>query len=270
METTNLASTKMKDLVQCLLKAFEHYFVPMPQDLDYWQKRFYHARVHLPLSYGVTANNELVGFIINAIDDNHGKKTAYNTGTGILDHHRGQQLVDRMYSYSIPLLKEKGVEQCQLEVIDKNYRAIKVYERIGFQKTKTLMSYKGNLNSSFPVRVKSLPLEKIQELNSYDDYAWDFTNTTVLMAKKYYQLFEVVGEKKMEHIGHFVINPHNGTVAQLECMDDQWEALFNGISWASKTIKINNIDDRRTNLISYLNKIELPNVINQFEMEMKI
>ncbi len=270
MELSNLSKIKTPVLVECLLAAFKNYFVKMPKDIEYWKKRFHHARVDFDLSYGVLDKSYLIGFIINAVDKDHGLMTAYNTGTGIIENYRGNQWVDKMYDYSFPLLKLAGIEQCKLEVIDKNDRAIKVYERIGFRKIRRLKSYKGNLTAGPAVKLKRLALTEIERINGYNGYSWDFTNATVFKAAKFYELYQVLHEKNNKNIGHFVINSQNGIIAQLECPSENWAYLFSGIAWASETIKINNIDENRTSLIQFLNEIKIPNVIDQFEMKMKI
>jgi len=270
MNIINLSETDLEKLVEVLLDAFTGYFVKMPEDVGYWERRFFNARVDMALSYGVESAGDLVGFIINAIDEAEGKKTAYNTGTGVVASARGQQLVDQMYDKSIPLLKSQGITQCMLEVVDENTRAIKVYERIGFVKKRRLKSYKGVIQSGPAVRVRLLPLSKLDDLNTYQKYSWDFTNKTIFKAENQYKLYEVLAEKSNHSIGYFVINTQNGTVAQLESSVQDWESLFSGIAWASETIKINNVDSNRNGLIDYLNLIKLPNIIDQFEMSMPI
>ena len=270
MKITNLSEYEFPKVIECLLDSFQNYFIKMPEDIAYWKKRFYHARVDFSLSYGVMDKNNLVGFIINAVDFDKKLKTAYNTGTGVIKRYRGNQWVDKMYQHSIPLLKASGIEQCKLEVVDKNYRAIKVYERIGFKKARRLKSYKGEISSGPAVKIKLLSLDQIDQLNTCEKYSWDFTNATVQKASEHYELYQVLGEKNNKIMGHFVINSQNGTVAQLECTDGNWEYLFSGIAWANRTIKINNIDESRIDSIHHLEKNKIPNVIDQFEMEMKI
>jgi ribosomal protein S18 acetylase RimI-like enzyme len=107
--------------------AFDGYFVKMPDSLDYWATRFKQARVNYHYSFGVFDASRLVAFIIQGMDIHDGQLTAFNTGTGVLPAYRGQKLVDRLYDHAIPRLKERGIQKCQLEVIQENERAIRVY-----------------------------------------------------------------------------------------------------------------------------------------------
>ena len=139
----HLKNTDLPIIVDCLVKAFANYFVPMPDSVDYWRNRFKGARVNFELSYGVFDDQQLVAFIINGVDGEKEALTAFNTGTGVLPAYRGQQLVDKMYEKAIPIFKENDITSCALEVIQANDRAIRVYERIGFTKQRSLQCFKG-------------------------------------------------------------------------------------------------------------------------------
>ena len=40
MKVNNLAHLELSEIVDCMLTAFEGYFVPMPSDLNYWKNRY--------------------------------------------------------------------------------------------------------------------------------------------------------------------------------------------------------------------------------------
>lgn len=74
-----------------------------------------------------------VSFMLNALGEWQGKRTVYNGGTGVVPQARGQRLTQQMYSYILPKLQEEGVEQCLLEVIQENQRALRIYQSLGFE-----------------------------------------------------------------------------------------------------------------------------------------
>jgi len=84
IEIRDLANTKLSTIVDCLLIAFDGYFVKMPSDVHYWANRYKGARVDFSLSFGAFEGDKLVAFIINGIDDDKGMRTAFNTGTGVI------------------------------------------------------------------------------------------------------------------------------------------------------------------------------------------
>jgi len=269
MKITHLENTGIEQIVACLLIAFESYFVPMPTHVEFWRKRFKNARVDKALSWGVFEDEKLVGFIINAVDHHNDLLVAFNTGTGVLPPYRGNQLVDKMYDYGLPILQEKGIQKCSLEVIDKNIRAIKVYERIGFQKRHQLLCFKGQIpnQKSITIDKKEVTLKAIQHYQSDANYSWDNRWATIQMAKEDYAIFEVSYPSTHSPFGYFIINPSNGYIAQLETTNDDWASLFSAIGQVQKNIRINNIKEDRTQLIAHLRQSSFEHTINQIEME---
>lgn len=268
----NLKGVPLETIVDCLVVAFEGYFVQMPSDVAYWRNRFKGARVDWELSFGVFQEKDLVGFIINGVDELNGELTAFNTGTGVIPAYRGQRLVDKMYDYAMPYFKKKGVTKCALEVIQANARAIKVYERIGFDIKRNLKCYKGTLNTvNSGTQIKEINFQEVvnKGLPKHEYYSWDFTNQAMLQSKEVYKTYEVMDTQK-QSIGYFIINPLTGFIAQLESASTNMLALLSGVQQVSTSVRINNVDDRRTTLIENLVNCGLENTIDQYEMELLI
>lgn len=268
MTINHLSQVSDQAIVTCLLEAFEGYFVPLPADVAYWSQRFRHARVDKQFSWGVFDKGRLVGFIINAIDQDKGMYTAYNTGTGVIPDYRGHRLVDKMYAWGLPQLKQQGVSRCTLEVIVQNAKAIKVYERIGFTITERMKCYKGELPNMTEGLVKECPLESVCH-NADDHYSWDNTGKTVVKASQVYKAFYTYRHQNAEQAsGYFIINPQNGYIAQVETLDGHWDTVFAGLSQIATSIRINNILDTRRELNHFLVKTGIENTIDQFKMEL--
>lgn len=270
MEIRPLNQTALRAIVDCLLIAFEDYFVPMPSDLNYWADRFKGARVDLTLSYGAFDGDQLAGFIIHGIDDYKGHRTAFNTGTGVIPRYRGQQLVDKIYAYAISRLKEQGITQCALEVIQDNHRAIRVYERIGFSITRNFLCFNGKLQQeSENLEVRPVPFEQVQCLRTdHQLYSWDNVNAAIQTAGSIYTTYLVKrGEK---NIGFFTVNPKNGYLAQYEASPEEFPSLLAGIQGVHPDVRINNVDQERAEMILFFLSAGLDNHIDQYEMVMQI
>ncbi len=274
MHIQNLSNTPIEDLVSAILTSFEGYFVTMPSDTAYWAQRFQIARVDFKLSFGMFDGEDLVGFIIHGIDTINGELTAFNTGTGVVPTFRKQKIIDQLYAHAVPLLREKNVQNCRLEVIQENAKAIRVYERIGFRRIKNYHCFKGQLNPpTKELNLQKIPFHTIVNKQQHH-YAWDNCNAAInKVPESTYQSFQV-SDAEGQEIGFFVINPKSGTLPQFEIYQEnqaqQWQLLFEGIAQISNSIRINNIDAKRTELIEQLLAIGLDNYINQFEMEWKI
>ena len=146
MQIRSLNQIKFGDLIECFNQSFVGYFVKMQKSNEFWEKRWKAARVDYSLSFGMFDGNDLVGFIINGIDFKNDLLTAFNSGTGVLPAYRGKRIVKQLYDFAIPILIEKGVKNCGLEVIVGNEKAIKAYKSVGFEITRSLKCYSGELN----------------------------------------------------------------------------------------------------------------------------
>lgn len=270
MEIRSLAQTPLRAIVDCLLIAFEDYFVPMPSDVNYWADRFKGARVDLELSYGAFAGEQLVGFIIHGIDNYKGHFTAFNTGTGVIPAYRSQKIVDQIYAFALPKLKQQGISQCALEVIQDNHRAIRVYERIGFSITRNFLCFKGKLQQPpEELKVEPVSFEQVQGLRmDHQLYSWDNVNAAIETAGSIYTTYLV--KNGAQEIGFFTINAKNGYLAQYEASPDDFPSLLAGIQTVHPEVRINNVDQERAEIILFLLSAGLDNHIDQYEMQMKI
>lgn len=276
MEIKDLGATPLSVIVDCLTESFKGYFVELPSDVAYWENRYKNARVDYSLSYGVFDGDKLVAFIINCIDIQNGKKTAYNTGTGVLPSYRGKAMVDKLYEHAVPLLKKKGVEQLSLEVIQTNERAIHVYKRLGFEITHDLPCFKGTLNlpDKPGVTVAKIKYKDALPLmaNVTAHHAWDFNMQAVKQAHAKWLFYKV--EENRNYLGYFIVNPVGNTIVQMELAkgldNGHWKTLLCGIKQVVPEMRIINVDASRTNMIAALLHAGLVNFIDQFEMEKPI
>lgn len=269
MKIKSLEQVSLKIIANALAEAFADYFVPMTNDTVYWENRFRIARLDPTLCFGMFDENLLVGFILIGVDNVDGKLTAFNTGTGVLPAYRGKGIVDALYSHALPQFRARSIDQCSLEVIQENHKAIRVYERIGFSKAKLYYCFRGELRPEpenitlKKIDFDDVPLDKRSHYNS-----WDHTDKAIELSFSY-SCFEVLKDEKPA--GYFVIDPENGYIPQMNIYNEQtgWNTLFNGIVNLVPEIKVNNVDSRNTILVASL-RSNLNNFINQYEMRMDI
>jgi GNAT superfamily N-acetyltransferase len=273
MTVKNLAGLDFNELLACFLKSFENYYVKMPTDSQYYHDRWTLAKVDFNLSYGMFENEKLVGFIINAIDKRNGVKTAYNAGTGVLPEFRGKKIIKAIYDFAIPDLRKNGITRCTLEVITKNKPALKSYQGVGFSIQKNYKCFQGKieLQQNGEVTLQEMNKNKIdwQALPRQGFYSWE--NQGASIENGNFKFCFVTNDDKPESF--FVINPVTGYLPQFDIINNEnkgWDRLFQGIKQVSENIKINNIDDRLTSKINYVNSIGLVNYVDQYEMELNI
>lgn len=270
MQIKNLGNTNLEDIVDCMSQSFQNYFVKIPNDVNFWANRYNAARVDYNLSFGAFDNEKLVAFIIHGIDIHNARKTAFNTGTGVLEAHRGKKLVDQIYDFAIPVLKENGITKCMLEVIDKNHRAVRVYERIGFNKDRFLRCFKGefDVETDMHSKAQEVDIDTLKEsiLRFQKFYSWDHSLDAILKGGPQFKTYLVKNEFN-KNIGYFILNSTNNSIAQMELLEGKdWNKIFGAIKKINPIIKINNVDDGRKSLIDAFINAGLENHINQFEM----
>lgn len=273
MVVRHLGDTDFTTIMDCFLLAFENYFVKMPADHNYYKQRWKAAGVRYDLSYGMFDDSKLVGFIIHAIDERGDDLTAFNTGTGVIPEYRGKRIVKSIYQYAIPDLINNGITKSVLEVIIENEKAVKAYKGIGFEICKNFKCYGGELSSdlNYDNQIEEVPFHKIlwEQMPNQDKYSWDFHYKSLRDGKSRY--FNVYNDKKVESF--FAISTENGTINQLEVLNDQignWERLFSAVQSVSKQVRIINVDDRLENKLAAIGNSGLKNTVNQFEMELDI
>ncbi len=270
MIVRHLGHTDFNTIMSCFLSAFENYFVKMPTDYNFYKNRWKAAKVNFNLSYGMFDGDKLVGFIIHAIDDRHGERIAFNTGTGVIPEYRGQKIVKSIYKYAISDLKRQGITKSVLEVITENEKAVNAYQGVGFNICKTFKCFAGDLSTDeTKVVLKKMPFYEIdwEQIPNQDTYSWDFHSRCLENGNSDY--YYVYHEDKIESF--FAINTENGTINQLEVLVNQnenWKRLFQAVQSIAKQVRIINVDDRLEEKLRAIENIGLSNTVNQYEMEL--
>lgn len=222
-------------------------------------------------------DDRLLGFVVMGVDILDGKKRAYNTGTGVRPSARGKKVVDLLFKHALPKLKDAGIQQCTLEVIESNARAIKVYERIGFGTRKRLKCFGGQLTKQAHdngITVKEAPFEAIEDIARQFDrfYAWDYTSAAIKIRGNQLRSYQVF-DSQQEQIGYFVFSPAKTILFQFETLpgkEDRFSSLLSGVATVSSAVQIRNVDGSRASVVKTLLDAGLENPLDQFEMQMNI
>lgn len=273
MEIRNLTSIPISEIITCFLEAFDGYFVKLPKETSYYEKRWKNAKIRFDLSFGMFDKNRLVGFILNGIDHRKGEYMAYNAGTGVIPAYRGNRIVKAIYEKAIPELRENEISMCILEVIKENIAAIKAYESCGFSIAKSYLCFNGELRSSTSsdIQLQQQKLSKVNwdQLPNQEYYSWEYQHQS--LSEEDFSFFTVM--HKGTKVGYFIINTARNHLAQLEVFESNpqnWDALFNGISSLTTEVRIINVDERQQEKVAQIIANNLQNSIDQFEMELKL
>lgn len=260
----------LEEIVKIFVQSFVNYYVVMPTETKFWKKRWKTNRVRYDLSIG-TFDDEgnLIGFMIIGVDYRNGKKVAFNAGTGVVPEFRGQKLVKRMYQYAIPLFKKNGIEEMALEVINKNIKAIKAYQSVGFKIEKLYQCFRSTdmiLPTFIAYHSKKVkhPNWKKYEQFTVENYCWEYLIEGIEINIKKVKCFEIYSQSD-ELMAYYIINPKSKSILRFEAKNENgYHALFN--HWYTNFGQITILNVQHPEKIKFLENYKFNNNIDQFEM----
>ena len=175
------------------------------------------------LSFGAFENDRLISFTLNGIGQYNGVRTAYDTGTGTIEEFRGKGIASTIFNYSLPFLKEAGVKQYLLEVLQHNTNAVSVYKKLGF-KTSREFNYFKQSNELIKLNSKDLPEGfcfkeiDLEDKNLLAEF-WDFTpswQNSFEAIERSFDDFKIIGVYKDDIlIGYSIFEPNSGDLSQI-------------------------------------------------------
>ena len=278
MNFDTLNKLSLEELTALFNEAFAEYFVKIELTPGILGEKIASEDICLELSVGMFDNGKPVGFMLHGIRERAGKKIAYNAGTGVIKAYRGQNATVKMYEHQIPILKENGVSEIELEVIGENIQAIKSYEKAGFKKTADLDCFKGNpikVETEIPVTIKEIcspDLVAFQKLWNWQP-TWQNATETLQKLASFKTFGAFVND---EFAGYISGNVQRARVFQFAVAPvfrnkKIGNALFSYFTYTSgAAINVNNIDDLTQQTQTFLKKIGLEYVLSQHKMNLKI
>lgn len=272
MNITPLYNIPAEEIINCFLAAFRDYYVPMPEQKQYYQERWNTAKVDYSLSYGLFDQKQLVGFVLHAVDRRNDLKVAYNAATGVLPHYRKRGFVQQLYAHALPIMTKEGIEHIRLEVITHNQAAIGAYTKVGFKICKHYHCFGGSISgtSSTPsVEVREIPLKTIQWNTLPNQHLYSWENQGATLSTGPYRFFQVLHNTSAESF--FILHQNGEYLAQLDVFTEKenaWNRLFTAIHQYAPAVKLNNVDNRLKNKLEQLKGTGLQSTVDQYEMEM--
>lgn len=233
------------------------------------------------LSFGAFDNDELISLTLNGIDTWNGLLTAYDTGTGTIKEYRGQGLAKKIFQESVPVLKENGITQYLLEVLQHNDKAVNLYKNQGFKVTREFNYFTANKNELDFSNKKINNDTEIKDLNIPDSNMassfWDFEpswQNSFDSIKRTETNFKALGAfYNKELIGYGISELNTGDITQIAVHKNHRRngvgtALLQGLIRIipSKSIKIINSEKEVHSINDFLKSINIKPVGSQFEM----
>lgn len=272
MQIKALTDVNFSQLTACFNEAFSDYFIPFEVDEAYLQERWGAAEVDYSLSRGAYIGERLVGFIMIALADWEGTQTHYNAGTGVIPDFRGQGLVGQLYASLLEDLQARQIKQGLLEVIVQNERAIKAYQKVGYEIGRRLCCFKGSMplftaaqNAS--IRPSAQPdWDHYQRLSPFI-WSWDSQARTARNLGDAVECWEYRSDDQLE--AFFVYQPANKRLVQWgEAFGKagSLNLLLRQVLSGVEGLRVINVDAEAKAEIARMDDLGLQATVDQFEM----
>ena len=277
MEIRNLEHTDFDMLFHGFEKAFADYEIHFEKEevRSMLKRRGYNPK----LSFAAFVNNEIVAFTLNGTGTFNGIPTAYDTGTGTVKEYRGQSIAGKIFTHSIPFLKEAGIKQYLLEVLQNNRKAITVYRRMNFEVTREFDCFRQTIKQIDIRRINTdciieqISTDSIRQAQHCCDFSPSWQNSIESIERGISDLMCFGAFLNGMMVGHCVFDVHTGDLTQIAVQDEYRRKgiasrLLKEAIVRMKTdfIKVLNISsDNRATPAFFKNK-NIPLVSKQFEM----
>ncbi|MDE6163365.1 MAG: GNAT family N-acetyltransferase [Bacteroides sp.] len=277
MEIRNLEHIDFETLFYGFEKAFADYEIHFEKEevCSMLKRRGYNPQ----LSFAAFDNGEIVAFTLNGTGTFKGVPTAYDTGTGTVKQYRGQGIAGKIFTYSIPFLKESGISQYLLEVLQNNQKAIGVYHRMNFEVTREFDCFRqtighiDNRKVNTDCIIEQVDTNSIRQAQHYCDFSPSWQNNFESIERGISELTCLGAFLNGKMVGYCVFDIHTGDLAQIAVLSEYRRKgiasrLLQEAITSMKTdcIKILNISSNNPTMPVFLQSKNIPLASKQFEM----
>ncbi|MDY7225013.1 GNAT family N-acetyltransferase [Hyalangium rubrum] len=139
MELTAASELSLRELSTLFARSFEGYFVTIPDAPLLFDARVRGEHISLADSRVARVEGVPVGLVLMA----RRGRVSRVAGMGIVPAYRHRKLGGAMLSPLMEEARARGDTRMLLEVIEQNTPAVKLYERLGFQRVRRLVGFVG-------------------------------------------------------------------------------------------------------------------------------
>ncbi len=279
MEIKTLEGVQFSEIHKAFTKAFVDYELPS-MSIEQLKQMLTRRGFVQDLSLGAFENDEIISFTFNGIGHWNGELTAYDTGTATVKKFRGQGLARKIFNETVSVLKEEGVSQYLLEVLQHNDKAVNLYKSMGFEVSREF--------DYFVADIKNLKIRKsnedgilIKEIELPDqkivDHFWNFNPSwqnsfdSIKRTPKKIVSFGAFMDDRL--VGYAITEFDSGDITQLAVHKKyRRQGVGTELLWkliqkfSINTIKIINTDSSDIIIKSFLKSFGIDISGKQFEM----
>ncbi len=284
IEYRTLENTDFDVVFKTMDEAFSDYLVKMEMTREIYQNKLDLEGVEFEHSVGAFEGDKLVGATMNAPGEWNGKRTIYDSGTGVIPDFRGMGIGRGMFDFVVPILKRRVFEQYLLEVIVENDAAFELYRGLGFEVTRDLKIYQAanglaETKQSRDIEIRPISGPNWSHLTEFWTCkpSWQNSVDWVKRARIVNPQMVILGVYHDEIlIGYGTVFPGSGKIAQI-AVEEEFRrrgfgsALLGALNKSSKKpLMITNIESEAMSVIGFLKSKGFTNTVSQYEMTLKL
>jgi ribosomal protein S18 acetylase RimI-like enzyme len=231
------------------------------------------------ISMGAFVSGRLVGFTLNGMRDWNSATTVYDLGTGVIPEYRRQGITSGLFEALLVQLRERGVQQYLLEVIQTNTAALNLYRKKGFEITREFACFQCDKNQ-IGIHA-SLPVETIVAVDTMDwdrllgmcDFQPSWQNSADSVRAVTTSFCYSVYRHGDEIVGYGIIDQKTGDVPQIAVNREyRRKGLATSIMadlvqrTESSRIALLNVDVQAQAMIAFLTRHGFERFVDQYEM----
>lgn len=281
LQIRSLKPVDLTEMYLAFLDSFADYEVPFKLTKEQFVRKFVEKlKIDFQLSIAAFDHEErLAGFIFSTVNYYEGKLSAYNGGTGVRPGYRGRNLTAKMYQFLVPILRERKVKQCVLEVLTRNARAIRAYKSIGFRETKYFRCFKLS-NRPLEVYPPAVPVEffsvkspRWELYETFADHHPSFLDSSLMINQNLANETVIEAHFKGKCVGYAIFQSVFGRISQIAVAP---EMRRNGIganmiryiymSSHQKSLTVINVDQKALVTQIFFQSLGFENQLDQYEM----
>lgn len=275
MEFITLEAISPSSMVAAFNKAFSDYAINFSYTDESFKRKIISENIIPEYSVGAFADGELVAFILHGLDEIDGQKRVFNAGTGVIPEYRGQRIVQRLYEYMLPILKNKGYRHHQLEVLAGNDKAEKIYANVGFEHYRRLLSYSGVVEHSGnnDIELKEVPSLDWNLAKTFCDIEPTWQNGFPVIQRTIDNHKIVAAYKEGNLVGFAAYDAISHRIRQFGVKKEErgngiGKSLFAYVSNKTGQVSFTNYDVNDTNAVAFFNALRLKPGYELIEMRL--
>lgn len=227
MDIQNLDHIDFDTLFHGFENAFSDYEIHFDKEevRSMLTRRGYNPR----LSFAAFDENKIVAFTFNGIGMFNGIPTAYDIATGTAKDYRRQGIAGKIFNYSMPFLKEAGIKQYLLEVLQSNDKAISAYRQMQFDTSREFDCFRQNISEirnldtyarDTDILLKPTDTDAVRDARSFCDFPPSWQNSIESIERGRSGLTCIGAFHAGRLVGYSVSDSNTGDLTQISVLKE--------------------------------------------------